>query len=64
MDGRVLKELLRNGPDPLSVSTERSTHRAQADWPGGSYRLELSESVVEGKRYLNYTTVERKVGLE
>ncbi len=64
MDGRVLKELLRNGPDPSSVPTEQKTHSTQADWPGGSYQLELSESVVEEKRYVNYTTVERKVGSE
>jgi arylsulfatase A-like enzyme len=55
-DGRVLKEALSGGPDPDAIEVETRSNSAEA--PG--YHLELNESIVEGKRYLNFTRTTRE----
>ena len=59
MDGRVLKELLRGGPLPSSVKVENRIYQTEAQWSGGGYQLELSQSQVGNTTYLNYTRVKR-----
>ena len=59
MDGRILHELLRDGPAPSSVHVGQLTYRVQTKWIDGSYQLELSGSTVDGRRYVNHTKVER-----
>ena len=55
--GRVLFEALRNGPDPTQVAVESTEVTVQnAD---GSYVLTAVTSVVDGRSYFDYTTVER-----
>lgn len=56
MTGRVIREGLRDAPAVPPVSHERQTVSS----PDGSYELTAEISVVEGKRYLDYTTVSRK----
>lgn len=58
MDGRVIKEGLKDGPDPKSVKVWTRTHRSETK--DGSFKLELSESSVDGTDYLNFTKAERK----
>jgi arylsulfatase A-like enzyme len=55
MEGRVLHEAIVGGPDPGAVEVRTKVRRVRA----GKYRLELSESVVDGKRYVNFTKVRR-----
>lgn len=55
MHGRVLKELLRDGPKPEEVAVERKTHAVAA----GGYRLELSTSRVGETVYVDWTRVRR-----
>lgn len=57
MQGRVLHEALRGGPDPSEVAVESSEVRVES--AGGSYRLTAAVSRVGGRSYLDYTTVER-----
>lgn len=52
-ESRILHEGLAQGPDPEGIEVETRVHVAEAN----GYRLELSESVVEGKRYFNFTRV-------
>jgi arylsulfatase A-like enzyme len=59
MDGRILNELLRSGPTPSSVHVGQLIYRVQTNWTTGSYQLELSGSTVDGRRYVDYTKVER-----
>jgi len=47
MDGRILNELLRNGPAPSSIHVGQLTYRVQTKWTTGSYQLELSGSTVD-----------------
>ncbi len=57
MQGRVLHEALRDGPDPSDVRIESSAVRVES--PDGRYRLAAVVSRVDGRTYLDYTTVER-----
>ena len=57
MQGRVLREALRGGPDPSDVAVEAAEVRVES--ADGSYRLTAAVSRVEGRSYLDYTTVER-----
>ena len=58
MQGRVLHEALRGGPDSTEVSVEMMEVRVAND--DGSYVLTAVSSVVDGRSYLDYTTVERR----
>ncbi len=61
MQGRVLEEAFRGGPDPAAAIDTNAYTVRNAD---GSYSLTGSFSAIEtasGRfRYFNYTTVERK----
>jgi arylsulfatase A-like enzyme len=62
IDGRVLDEALRNGPDPSTIKVVPSEHTVKAS--DGSYALTGYFSTVESPsasyRYFNYTKVERR----
>ncbi len=60
MEGRVLSELLVDGPAPASVEVRRHQARAEAVWDGGRYRLVLHQSWVGGTLYVDYAEVERR----
>ena len=57
MQGRVLHEVLREGPDPSEVAVGLSEVRVES--ADGRYRLTAIVSEVDGRSYLDYTTVER-----
>ena len=57
MQGRVLREALREGPDPSGVAVEVSEVRVES--ADGGYRLTAIVSAVDGRTYLDYTNVER-----
>ena len=57
MQGRVLHEALRRGPDPSEVTVEST--EVQVESGDGAYRLTATVSQVDGRSYLDYTTVER-----
>ncbi len=57
MQGRVLHEALREGPDPSDVEVEVSA--VQVESADGRYRLTAIVSEVDGRSYLDYTAVER-----
>jgi arylsulfatase A-like enzyme len=57
MDGRPLKELFHDGPGLDSIEVQRQVYRAENR--SGDYRLALSASYVEGKRYIDFAKVER-----
>ncbi len=50
LEGRILLEALVGGPDPETVVVETQFYQAEA----GEFFIELSESVVDGKRYFDY----------
>ena len=58
MDGRPLRELLREGPefDDLKVTT--NSHIVEG--PDGSYNMRAIFSVVENKRYFDFAQVQRR----
>ena len=49
MDGRVLAEALRDGPDVAKVAVQTQTHIVDA----GAYRAAVQVSVVDGRRYVD-----------
>lgn len=57
MQGRVLTELLRKGPDPISIEVKEQTHVTRD--PDGNYTLHLIESEAAGRKYFDSTRVER-----
>ena len=57
MQGRVLLEALKAGPDPTNIDIEGA--EITVENAEGSYVLTAVVSVVDGRRYLDYTTVER-----
>ncbi len=57
MQGRVLREVLSEGPDPSGVAVEVSEVRVES--ADGRYRLTAIVSEVDGRSYLDYTAVER-----
>lgn len=59
MDGRILLESLRSGPDPGSVPVTKTVHEATAAGDDWRYRLELTELEAAGSCYLNRTQVSR-----
>lgn len=60
MDGRVIHEALKSGPDPVSIDVERLVHRTERDLDGSNYSAELHESVVDGTRYVDFARVTRE----
>ena len=58
MQGRVLHEVLRGGPDPTEATVE--TIEVRVENAAGSYVLTAVSSIVDGRSYLDYTTVERR----
>jgi arylsulfatase A-like enzyme len=60
MAGRVVEEGLRSGPPPQSMRVESSTARASVTRSDLSYELTAYFSTVSGKRYLDYTQVNRR----
>lgn len=50
--GRVLTELLVDGPEPGEVHVERRTHEASRAWPEGTYRVTLQKAIVGDTEYL------------
>jgi arylsulfatase A-like enzyme len=58
MTGRVIAEGLRNGPQPSSVTVERRQQTVRT--ADGRYELSAHISVVDGRRYLDYTEVVRR----
>lgn len=59
MQGRVLEELLREGPDPGSIEVKKRVHTAESKIPGGRYVLELHKSQVGGTSYVDFTQTRR-----
>ena len=57
MQGRVLFEVLKNGPDPSSVNVE--TTEVTVATSDGSYVLTATSSAVDGRSYLDSATVVR-----
>lgn len=62
MDGRVLEEALRGGPDPARLNVESTSHTVKT--ADGGYSLTAFFSTVESGggrfRYFDYTKVERR----
>lgn len=59
MSGRVLTELLRDGPAAESVAVERAVHRVSAGEGGGGYELELHTTKVGRTEYVDFTRTRR-----
>ena len=57
MQGRVLHEALRGGPDPSEVAVESTEVLVES--ADGAYRLTATVSQVDDRSYLDYTTVQR-----
>ena len=53
MDGRVLEEALKGGPDPASVAFSTKVHKAEYRLGAKSYRQQLKISSVGGTHYLD-----------
>ncbi|NUM54219.1 MAG: alkaline phosphatase family protein [Candidatus Hydrogenedentes bacterium] len=60
MDGRVLIEILSDGPDPKSVSVTRATESTENATGTIVYRATMHRSTVDGHTYLDYTRVTRE----
>ncbi len=61
MDGRVLHELLLNGPDLNTMQIHSVVHQTETSWDVGKYRAELSETRAGDSRYLDWSRVKRNV---
>ena len=59
MTGRVLVELLRDGPAPASVKVEHQVRKVSAPTSGGRYELELHTTRVSGTEYVDFTQTRR-----
>lgn len=55
MTGRTLLESLVGGPEPGTLDVVSTTYEAKAD----DYRVEMRESVVDGRRYLDWARATR-----
>jgi arylsulfatase A-like enzyme len=60
MDGRILKELLRDGPSPRTVAVKEAIQRAAHTTAGQAYEVELKKLVVGDTDYIDYTKVNRR----
>lgn len=59
LGGRVLLELLVDGPAPEVVPVLRRRHGSQAEFNGMTYRMMMTEYTVDGVEYLHATHPER-----
>ena len=59
MTGRVLTEILTNGPDPEDVQVNRRRHGAEAKFNDLTYRLMMTEYSVDSVDYFGGNTVTR-----
>lgn len=59
MAGRVLTELLRDGPPAESIRVERTVHRVATNLTDGHYELELHRARVGATEYIEYTRTSR-----
>lgn len=59
MQGRILRELLRDGPDPSEIGTEEEEHTVSTRHGGRLYRLSLFTARTDGADYVRYTRVDR-----
>ena len=57
MTGRVIEEMLRNGPSIASATVEQVTNTVKS--PDGSYMLTVHLSKAAGRTYLDFTDVNR-----
>ncbi|MBC7915695.1 MAG: alkaline phosphatase family protein [Pyrinomonadaceae bacterium] len=58
MDGRVMKELLKDtSASAKNAKTELTKTSVEQNW--GTYTLSIERSVYEGKEYVNFTQVQR-----
>ena len=57
MQGRVMSEAFADGPDPEAVAVESARHTVESE--DRSYQLTAFTSIVDGRRYLDYTEVVR-----
>ncbi|MHB8839844.1 MAG: alkaline phosphatase family protein, partial [Gemmatimonadaceae bacterium] len=63
MDGRILTEVMRGGPDPARMTISRTEHHAEARRGAGGplgYRLTLYTSTVGATRYVDSTITTRE----
>jgi hypothetical protein len=58
MSGRVIQEGLQGGPAISTVRVERLAQTVKTS--DGSYELTAHLSIVDGRRYLDYTEVKRR----
>lgn len=58
-DGRVLREILSEGPDPSAVTVRRDSIMAETAIPGGQYRMVVHQSWIDSTMYFDGTRVER-----
>ncbi|GMW03522.1 MAG: hypothetical protein AMXMBFR84_46560 [Candidatus Hydrogenedentota bacterium] len=59
MQGRVLEELLKDGPDPASIEINTNRITTSVDLSHETYQLELVQSQAKGGVYVDYTKVVR-----
>ena len=59
MQGRILHELLRDGPAFESVRVERTVHRSTSAVSNGRYQVELHKVRVGKTEYVEFTKTER-----
>ncbi len=59
MDGRILREALRDGPDPALITVETEWLKAGRDISGHRYLVQLKRSWVDGHAYVDETRVQR-----
>ncbi len=59
MTGRVLSELLRDGPAPASINVEKTVQRVTTKTATGEYQLTLHKSRVGQTEYVDYTETTR-----
>lgn len=60
MDGRVLNEILVDGPAPASVAVKRSIETTAHVVSGVAYTAELHRSTVDGHTYLDFAQTRRE----
>lgn len=60
MDGRILTELLRNGPSPETVKSEETTHQSTRIDSEITYKVQLKRISVGKTDYIDSTHVRRK----
>ncbi|MCC6154276.1 MAG: alkaline phosphatase family protein [Candidatus Hydrogenedentes bacterium] len=60
MDGRVVHEILLNGPDPKSLEVTRATETVSNTVSSVTYTSALHRSTVDGHTYIDFTKVTRE----